>query len=42
MRVVLDTNVVVSGDPHLLRLGEYRGVQIVPPATFLMVLQQQP
>jgi putative PIN family toxin of toxin-antitoxin system len=33
---------VVSGDPHLLRLGEFRGIQVVPPATFLMVLQQQP
>ena len=32
---------VVSGDPHLLRLGEYRGIQIVPPATFVAVLEQQ-
>jgi hypothetical protein len=36
MRAVLDTNVIVS------RPGEYRGIQIVPPTTFLMVLQQQP
>jgi uncharacterized protein len=33
---------VVSGDPHLLRLGEYRSIQIVPPATFLAVLERQP
>jgi putative PIN family toxin of toxin-antitoxin system len=33
---------IVSGDPHLLRLEEYRGIQIVPPAAFLAVLEQQP
>lgn len=31
---------VVSGDPHLLRLGEYRGIQILTPAAFLAVLEQ--
>lgn len=30
---------VVSGDPHLLRLGEYRGIQMVTPAVFLAVLE---
>jgi uncharacterized protein len=29
---------VVSGDKHLLRIREYRGIQIVPPAEFLALL----
>ncbi len=33
---------VVSGDPHLLRLGEYQGIQILPPAAFLALLEQEP
>ena len=33
---------IVTGDQHLLRLGEYRGIQIMPPATFVAVLEQQP
>jgi putative PIN family toxin of toxin-antitoxin system len=32
---------VVSGDPHLLRLGEYRGIQILTPAAFRAVLEQE-
>lgn len=31
---------VVSGDPHLLRLGEYRGIQIMTPAAFLATLEE--
>jgi len=31
---------VVSGDPHLLRLGEYRGIQILRPAAFLAILEE--
>ncbi|MBI2941132.1 MAG: PIN domain-containing protein [Chloroflexi bacterium] len=31
---------VVSGDTHLLRLGEYRGIRIVTPAVFLAVLRE--
>jgi uncharacterized protein len=31
---------VVSGDPHLLRLGEYRGIQMLTPAAFLAILEQ--
>ena len=30
---------IVSGDTHLLRLGEYAGIQILSPAGFLMLLQ---
>jgi uncharacterized protein len=33
---------IVSGDPHLLRLGQFRGIQIVPPAAFVAVLERQP
>ena len=29
MRAVIDTNVVVSGDSHLLNLKEYRGIPIL-------------
>jgi putative PIN family toxin of toxin-antitoxin system len=32
---------IVSGDTHLLDLGEYQGIQILPPAAFLMVLEQE-
>lgn len=31
---------IVSGDMHLLSLQEYRGIQILPPADFLLVLSQ--
>jgi uncharacterized protein len=30
---------VVSGDPHLLAVGEYEGVRIVTPRAFLNVLE---
>lgn len=30
---------VVSGDPHLLRVGEYRGIPVLTPAAFLAVVQ---
>jgi putative PIN family toxin of toxin-antitoxin system len=29
---------VVSGDEHLLTLGEYRGIQILPPSAFWALL----
>lgn len=29
---------LVSGDHHLIELGEYQGVQILPPAGFLLLL----
>lgn len=30
--------IIVSGDEHLLRLGNYRGIQILSPAAFLAYL----
>jgi putative PIN family toxin of toxin-antitoxin system len=30
---------IVTGDPDLLDLGEYRGIRIVRPATFVSVLE---
>lgn len=32
---------VISGDPHLLRLQEYQGIQILSPREFLVVLEEQ-
>ena len=34
-------DVVVSGDKHLLDLGEYEGVRIVTPRVFLTMLKQE-
>lgn len=33
--VSADAEYVVSGDPHLLEMGEYRGIEILPPDEFL-------
>jgi len=33
--------VIVSGDAHLLDLKEYRGIQILSPAAFLILLRSQ-
>lgn len=33
---------IVSGDQHLLALGEYRGIRILTPRAFLDVLRRQP
>jgi putative PIN family toxin of toxin-antitoxin system len=30
---------IVTGDKHLLELGEFEGIMILPPAGFLIVLQ---
>lgn len=32
---------IVSGDPHLLDIGEYSGIQIVSPDAFLAMLEKQ-
>lgn len=32
---------IVSGDAHLLNVGQHEGIQIVSPAAFLSVLNQQ-
>ena len=33
-------NYIVSGDKHLLSLGEYEGIRILSPADFLRALEQ--
>lgn len=38
MKVVCDTNVLVSGDHHLLALGMWRGIHLLTPADFLRLL----
>ncbi|MFB3880056.1 MAG: putative toxin-antitoxin system toxin component, PIN family [Armatimonadota bacterium] len=37
--VAAQADVIVSGDQHLLELGEFRGIPIVGPAEFLARLQ---
>lgn len=32
---------IVSGDEHLLNLGEYQGIQIVTPARFLDIMEKE-
>lgn len=32
---------LVSGDRHLLRIGQYQGVRIVPPAEFVEICADQ-
>ena len=31
---------IISGDKHLLELGEYRGIVILPPAAFVTLLER--
>lgn len=44
LKVVLDTNVVVSadyiisGDQHLLQLKEFQGIKILTPSEFVALL----
>ena len=33
---------IVTGDDHLLRLGQYQDIQVVPPAAFLLLLGFSP
>jgi putative PIN family toxin of toxin-antitoxin system len=33
---------IVSGDPHLLRVGEYQGIAILTPAAFVTMLEGAP
>ncbi len=37
--LAVGAEIVVSGDHHLLELGEYQGVQILSPAGFLALLR---
>jgi putative PIN family toxin of toxin-antitoxin system len=36
--LMAEAEVIVSGDRHLLALGEYKGIQIITPAGFLAFL----
>lgn len=37
-----EADYIVSGDQHLLELGEYQGIKILTPRAFLDVLGRQP
>lgn len=37
--VAAEAEVIVSGDRHLLALGEYQGIQILSPAGFVVLLK---
>jgi len=37
--VEAEADCTVSGDPHLLNLGSYRGIEIVPPGQFVKMLR---
>lgn len=37
-----DADYIVSGDQHLLDLGEYQGIRILTPRAFLNILRRQP
>jgi len=32
---------IISGDEHLLNLGEYQGIQIISPARFLDIMERE-
>ena len=32
---------IISGDIHLLNLGEYEGIRIVTPAQFLEIMERE-
>lgn len=36
--VAADADYIVSGDHHLLDLGEYRGIEVLPPAGFIVLM----
>ncbi len=38
--VEAEADYVVSGDLHLLNLGSYRGIDIVPPSSFVQLLER--
>jgi putative PIN family toxin of toxin-antitoxin system len=40
--VAAAADMIVSGDDHLLRLGEFRGIRIVSPGPFLAGMGSQP
>jgi putative PIN family toxin of toxin-antitoxin system len=36
--VAAKVNYIISGDKHFLDLGEYRGIEVLPPAGFIVLL----
>jgi len=36
--IVAEANYIISGDKHLLDLGEYLGIEVLPPAGFIVLL----
>ena len=36
--IAAKANYIISGDKHLLNLGEYQGIEILPPAGFIVLL----
>jgi len=36
--IAAKANYIISGDKHLLDLGEYRGIEVLPPAGFIVLL----
>jgi putative PIN family toxin of toxin-antitoxin system len=36
--VTVEANYIVSGDDHLLELGKYQGIEVLPPAGFVVLL----
>lgn len=36
--VAAEANYIISGDDHLLDLGEYQGIEVLPPAGFVVLL----
>ena len=42
MRVVLDTNVVASGDDDLHALGSYQGITVITAAEALALITRSP
>jgi hypothetical protein len=36
--IAAEANYIISGDKHLLDLGEYQGIEVLPPAGFIVLL----
>lgn len=36
--IAAEANYIISGDNHLLDLGEYQGIEVLPPAGFIVLL----
>ena len=36
-----EADYIVSGDQHLLKLGAFKGIQIITPAQFLNILEDE-